>query len=61
MENRFPVGRTGFRLFMNEIWLQFEFSHREYCEVRFHLRLLLRMPGNQAGEPPMFLYACLGK
>ena len=46
---------------MNEIWLQFGFSHREYCEVRFHLRLLLRMPGNQAGEPPMFLYACLGK
>ncbi len=45
---------------MNEIWLQSVLSHRLYCDVRFQLRLLLRMPENQAGEPPMFLYACLG-
>lgn len=61
MENRFPVGRTGFRLFMNEIWLQSGLRYREYFKFRFHLHLLLRMHENQSGEPPIFLYACLGK
>ncbi len=46
---------------MNEILLRSGLRYREYFKFRFHLRLLLRMPENQACEPPMFLFAFLGK